>query len=355
MRIAFTHNLRLTDSEEEAEFDSAETVNAIADGLRAGGHEVEKIEVTGPASRLAARIESYGPDLIFNTAEGRRGRAREAFYPALFEELGFPYTGSDAYVLTVTLDKWLTKLVLGSLGIDTPRGRLVTVDDLRRMKDPGTLGLALPVIVKPNYEGSSKGIGDDAVVREPNVLADLLPRVLRSYPNGVLVEEFVAGSDVTVPFLEGRGDEGVLLPVDYVVEPTARSRFNLYDYRLKSAESSKVQVRCPPDLPRDVVSRLRAISKIAARALGIRDLGRIDFRLGEDGRIYLLEVNALPSLERGASTFAAAAREGLDYAEALGAVVESAARRQGLVIKPGARKRRPADPLRIGFTFNVKR
>ncbi len=240
MRIAFTHNLRLTDSEEEAEFDSAETVDSIAEGLRAGGHEVETIEVTGPASRLAARIESYGPDLIFNTAEGRRGRAREAFYPALFEELGFPYTGSDAYVLTVTLDKWLTKLVLGAQGIDTPRGRLVTADDLRRMKDPGTLGLALPVIVKPNYEGSSKGIGDDAVVREAKTLAELLPRALRSYPNGVLVEEFIAGTDVTVPFLEGRGDEGVLLPVDYLVEPTARSRFNLYDYRLKSAESSKV-------------------------------------------------------------------------------------------------------------------
>ena len=355
MRIAFTHNLRLTDSEEEAEFDSAETVDAIAEGLRAGGHEVEKIEVTGPASRLAARIESYGPDLIFNTAEGRRGRAREAFYPALFEELGFPYTGSDAYVLTVTLDKWLTKLVLGALGIDTPRGRLVTIDDLRRMKDPGTLGLALPVIVKPNYEGSSKGIGDEAVVRDSRTLAELLPRVLRAYPSGVLVEEFIAGTDVTVPFLEGRGDEGILLPVDYVVEPTARNTFNLYDYRLKSADSSKVQVRCPPDLPRDVVSRLRAISKSAARALGIRDLGRIDFRLGDDGRIYLLEVNALPSLERGSSTFAAAAREGLDYAESLGTVIASAARRQGLVIKSGTRRRRPAEPLRIGFTFNVKR
>src|SRR5262247_2697766 len=303
MKIAFTHNLRLTDSEEEAEFDSAETVGAIADALTAAGHDVERIEVSGPASHLAARIESIGPDLIFNTAEGRRGRAREAFYPALFEELGFPYTGSDAYVLTVTLDKWLTKLVLAQKGIDTPRARLITPEEYRRLRDPGTLGLALPVIVKPNYEGSSKGIGDDAV----------LPRALRAYPNGVLVEEFVAGTDVTVPFLEGRGDEGVLLPVDYLVDPTARSRFNLYDYRLKSADASKVSVRCPPDLPRDVVSRLRAISKQAARALGIRDLGRIDFRVAEDGRLYLLEVNALPSLERGASLYAAAAREGLDF------------------------------------------
>jgi D-alanine-D-alanine ligase len=355
MRIAFTHNLRLTDSEEEAEFDSVETVDAIADGLRADGHEVEKVEVTGPASHLAARIESIGPDLIFNTAEGRRGRAREAFYPALFEELGFAYTGSDAYVLTITLDKWLTKLVLGRQGLDTPRARLVTPDDLRRMKEPGTLGLAMPVIVKPNYEGSSKGIGDDAVVRDARQLAEVLPRALRSYPAGVLVEEFVPGTDVTVPFLEGYGDEGVLLPVDYEVDPAARSRFNIYDYRLKSADSSLVSVRCPPDLPRDLVARVRGLTKTVVRTLGMRDLGRVDFRLGEDGRIYLLEVNALPSLERGAGTFAAAAREGLDYAETLQAVVQSAARRQGLLVKAGGKKRRPPEPLRIGFTFNVKR
>jgi D-alanine-D-alanine ligase len=355
MRIAFSHNLRLTDSEEEAEFDSAETVQAIAGGLRAGGHEVETIEVTGPASHLAARLESFGPDLIFNTAEGRRGRTREAFYPSLFEELGFPYTGSDAYVLTVTLDKWLTKLVLGQKGIDTPRGRLVTPEEFRRLKDPGSLGLAFPVIVKPNYEGSSKGIVDEAVVRDPKTLAEVLPRALRAYPTGVLVEEFVAGTDVTVPFLEGRGDDGVLLPVDYLVDPSARSRFNLYDYRLKSAEANKVSVRCPPELPRDVIARLQAISKVATRTLGIRDVGRVDFRLGEDGRIYLLEVNALPSLEHGASLFAASGREALSYDETLQSIVESAARRQGLVVKPGARRRRPADPLRIGFTFNVKR
>jgi D-alanine-D-alanine ligase len=355
MRIAFTHNLRLTDTEEEAEFDTPETVDAIAEALRSGGHEVEKIEVTGPASRLSARIESYGPDLIFNTAEGRRGRAREAFYPALFEELGFPYTGSDAYVLTVTLDKWLTKLVLSERGIDTPRARFITPDQLRRIKDPGTLGLALPVIVKPNYEGSSKGIGDDAVMRDARTLGEMLPRALRSYPTGVLVEEFVAGTDVTVPFLEGRGDDGVLLPVDYLVDPTVKSRFNIYDYRLKTTEANKVSVRCPPDLPRDLISRLQALSKLAARTLGIRDVGRIDFRLGEDGRIYLLEVNALPSLERGASLYAAAARVGLNQTETLQSIVESAARRQGLVVKPGARKRRAADPLRIGFAFNVKR
>src|SRR5438105_7973042 len=154
MKIAFTHNLKLTEAEEEAEFDTVETVDAIAGALAVGGHEVEKIEVSGPASHLAARIEAFAPDLIFNTAEGRRGRAREAFYPALFDELNFPYTGSDAYVLTVTLDKWLTKLYVAAHGIDSPRGRLVTARDLASLGE-ASLGLAFPVIVKPNYEGSS--------------------------------------------------------------------------------------------------------------------------------------------------------------------------------------------------------
>src|SRR5579883_250324 len=130
MKIAFTYNLRLTDAEEEAEFDTPETVEAIAQALGKAGHDVARIEVTGPASHLAARLEAFSPDLIFNTAEGRRGRAREAFYPALFEELGYPYTGSDAYTLTVTLDKWLTELILGAHGIESPRGRLVSLRDL---------------------------------------------------------------------------------------------------------------------------------------------------------------------------------------------------------------------------------
>jgi len=357
VKIAFTHNLRLTDSEDEAEFDSVETVDAVANGLREGGHEVEKIEVTGPASHLAARIESYGPDIIFNTAEGRRGRSREAFYPALFEELGFPYTGSDAYVMTVTLDKWMTKLVLGAQGMDTPRARLVVPDDMQRGRDIGMLGLAFPVIVKPNYEGSSKGIGDDAVARDARALLDMLPRALRKYPAGVLVEEFIPGTDVTVPFVEGVGDDGgVLMPVDYVIEPGARTRFNIYDYRLKSSEAARVSVRCPPDLQRDVVARLRSLTKSVVRSLGIRDLARVDFRLGEDGRIYLLEVNALPSLEPGSSTFSAAAREGLDYEATLRAIVTSAAQRQGLLLpQVGKQRKRLPEPLRIGFSYNVKR
>src|SRR3569833_3431401 len=113
MKVAFTYNLRLTDvreTEKEAEYDSAETVNAIAQALEAAGHEVEKVEVSSPASNLLERLEAIDPDIVFNTAEGDRGRMHETFYPALFEELGIPFSWSDANTFTITLDKWLTKL-----------------------------------------------------------------------------------------------------------------------------------------------------------------------------------------------------------------------------------------------------
>ena len=366
MKIAFTHNLRLTNAEDEAEFDTVETVDAIASALSASGHEVEKIEVSGPASHLAARLEAFAPDLIFNTAEGRRGRAREAFYPGLFEELGFPYTGSDAWVLTVTLDKQLTKSHLSATGIDSPRGRLVMPRDLLPGAAGGSigsagagdsLGISFPAIVKPNYEGSSKGIGDDAVARDPKQLKQLLARALEQYPAGVLVEEFVAGIDVTVPFVEGLGDDGVLAAVEYVIDPAARSKYNIYDYRLKNTEPGKVQVRCPAELPRDVTARVRALSKQVVRALGLRDVARIDFRLGDDGRIYLLEVNALPSLEPAAGLFAATKREGLHFEGTINAIVKSAALRWKLTGPnvAAAKPRKSPDRLAVGFTFNMKR
>src|SRR6476660_6229030 len=140
MKVAFTHNLRLSDireSEKEAEYDSAETVSAIAAALEVAGHEVEKIEVSGPASNLLERLEQIDPDIIFNTAEGERGRMREAFYPALFEELGIPFTGSDAYTNAITLDKYLTKLIVQRAGIETARGVLVTLRNYESIIERG--------------------------------------------------------------------------------------------------------------------------------------------------------------------------------------------------------------------------
>ena len=365
MKVAFTYNLRLADvrdTEKEAEFDSAETVNAIAQALEAAGHEVEKVEVSGPASSLLDRLEAIDPDIVFNTAEGDRGRMREALYPALFEELGIPFTGSDAYTNAITLDKWLTKLIVQKAGVETVRGALVTVRNFESILERGA-GLAFPVIVKPNHEGSSKGIyngngGLGSVIKEPRDLPAALKVALRTYPDGVLVEEYIDGIDIAVGFIDGVGhDDGLLAPVELVYSDGNERPFHIYDYRLKNVEPGKVQYRCPANLPRDVAARVRQISHEVIRALGLRDLARMDFRIAPDGRIYLLEVNALPQLAQHSSLFAATAQLGLTYQAAIHAVLNAAALRSGLATAsqlniPRAKK---SQPIRVGFTYNVKR
>jgi D-alanine-D-alanine ligase len=355
MRIALTHNLRISEAEDEAEFDTRETVDALAGSLERLGHRVERIEVSGPASRTVARLEAFGPDLIFNTAEGRRGRFREAFFPALFDELGMPYTGSDAYALALTLDKQLTKLVLSQHGIPTPRWQFV--------EDPSHLqvnALRYPVIVKPNFEGSSKGITQDSVVEDPVRLHEVVREALSRYPAGLLVEEFVAGRDLTVPFLEGAAPErgGVLQPVEYVIDPAAGAgrRYAIYDYDLKTRLDRFVTVRAPARVKRSQSERILDLCRRVYRELGIRDLGRIDLRLGEDDSLHFLEINALPSLEPGAGIYAAAALEGLHADAVLGAVIQSAVARHGIVDKSARRGRpRRTEALKVGFSFNVKR
>lgn len=354
MRIALTHNLRLSDSEDEAEFDTRETVDGLAGAIERLGHRVERIEVSGPASRTVTRLEAFGPDLVFNTAEGRRGRLREAFFPALFDELGMPYTGSDAYALALTLDKQLTKLVLAQHGVATPRWQYV--EDADRLQ---VNALRYPVIVKPNFEGSSKGITQDSVVEDPLRLHEVVRAALARYPAGLLVEEYVAGRDVTVPFLEAAAPDrgGVLQPVEYVIdEAAAGRRYAIYDYELKTRLDALVSVRAPAKVKRGQAERIHQLCRTAYRVLGIRDLGRIDLRLGDDGQLHFLEINALPSLEAGAGIYAAAALEGLHADGVLGAVIESAVRRFNIV-DAGARRGRPrrADRLKVGFTFNVKR
>jgi D-alanine-D-alanine ligase len=352
MLIAFTHNLQLSDREEEAEFDRPETVHAIAKALQRFGHAVELIEVSGPASRVVARLEALNPHLVFNTAEGKTGRYREAFYPGLFDQLGLAYTGSDAYVCTLTLDKGLAKMKLAARGIPTPRWLFLT--DLGQLSP---LDLRFPLIIKPNFEGSSKGITQDSIVEDEAGLRKVAGELLTQYPEGLLVEEYIEGKDVTVPFLEtvSPRTNGVLEPAEYIFNSdlTGNRRYDIYDYDLKNLHDRAVSVKIPASLSEPQKNRLQELSAQVVKVLGIRDFGRIDYRITPEGSIYFIEVNALPSLEPGASIYQAARRAGLASDEEVPySIVRSAARRFGIEMKRAVRR---TGQYRVGLTYNLKR
>lgn len=359
MRIALTHNLKITGSPEEAEFDSPETIDAIAEALERGGHEVERIEVSGPASRVIARLEALQPDLIFNTAEGHKGKTREAFYPSLFDEMGIPYTGSDAYTHAIALDKALTKRVLAAYAVPMPRSRLIR----RASLESGALDdVVFPVIVKPNFEGSSKGISAArSVCEDGHELADVIDRQLPRFEAGLLVEQYLRGFDVACSFVEGLGDEGILEPIEYVLDPFHAGPYNVYDYHLKNARPEQVSFRAA-ELPPGIAARLRALTGRIVRALDIKDYARCEFRItastagDREPGVHFLEVDGLPSLHPEQPMFVAAARTGVDFDGVIRAIVRSACKRRGLLpLLDGPPRKTKRSALRVGFTYNMRR
>lgn len=321
MRIAFTHDLRLSEREDDVEIDRPETVEAIIESLSRLGHEVEPIEVTGPVSRVVARIEALQPDLVFNTAKGRRGRSRAGVYPGLFDRLGVAFTGADAYASTLALDKHLTKLALAAQGISTSRSLFAPdLDALERAAG----SLTFPVLARPNFEGRPAGKNEEAIVERSDELAERVSAWLERYPAGVLVEEHVAGTDLVVMYLE-------------------------------KASKAANGILPPAELPAALRERAVADSLKIVRALTLRDFGRIDYRLGADGHLYFLEADALPSLAPGALIYAAAEAAGAGGIDAvLEAIVQSASERfqiPAAVVRGKAKKK----GLRVGLSFNLKR
>ncbi len=290
---------------------------------------------------------------MFNTAEGSRGRFREAFYPALFDWLGLAFTGSDAYVCALTLDKALTKLMLDGHGVRSPRGTVV--EDISKLD---VTGWRFPLIAKPNYEGSSMGITTDFVVDDEASLRSLLITLLGRYPAGILVEEFIVGRDLVVPFVERASPKtgGVLEPASYHFDTayTGDRKYQLYDFELKTVGFEAVHVKVPAEITEAQRAKVMDLSRTVFRVLGVRDAGRIDFRVGDDGELYFIELNALPSFEKGASLYVSGALAGLESTESvLDAVVKSAADRYGISVAK-SRQRRRSSQLRVGITFNLR-
>ena len=187
-------------TDENEEFDSPETIGALAQLFAQEGYVVTVLEAD---RSLPRRLTSGNFDLVFNIAEGRGGRCREALVPALCEMLGLHYTGSDPLTLAATLDKDVAKRLLMGV-VKTPGWRVV-----RTLADLQDFDLAFPVIAKPNDEGSSKGIHDDCKCADLPALESLCRRLLDDYGRPVLVEAFVRGPEVTVGVVGNRQPEVV--------------------------------------------------------------------------------------------------------------------------------------------------
>jgi D-alanine-D-alanine ligase len=200
MRIGLSYDLKSTitksDNLDDAleEYDSPETVEVISSALEKKGHRVVKL---GGGAQFLDNIRCEQVDIVFNFSEGRGNyRSREAQVPAVLEMLDIPYTGSDPLTLAVCLDKPITKKLVSLAGVHTPKWLII--NNTQELVKADWKGFPFPVIIKPAYEGSSKGIRSTSLAENVKQAEEEVKRILKGYNQPVMIEEFIDGEELTV-------------------------------------------------------------------------------------------------------------------------------------------------------------
>ncbi|KPJ67292.1 MAG: D-alanine--D-alanine ligase [Coxiella sp. DG_40] len=291
MKIALTYDLKEDylalgfSSEQAAEFDKQETIDAIADAITCLGHQVERI---GNLRQLIAALsQNRSWDLVFNIAESMYGFGREATIPCILEAFKIPYTFSDPLVLAIGLHKGMTKRLARDLGVPTAEFEVVnSCDELRN------ISLPYPVFVKPVAEGTSKGIGDKSIVHSDAELLSSCSEILEKFSQPVLVESYLSGREFTVGMIGTRNEAKVLGIME--VRFKNRSPDSIYGSKTKENYLSKVEYTLLKE--ERLFAKISKISLDVWRGLGCRDAGRVDIKLNAQGDPMFMEINPLAGL-----------------------------------------------------------
>jgi len=302
------------------EYDSSETVELIATSLEAEGHTVTML---GGGRQFLSKINREKVDFVFNIAEGRGTyRSREAQVPAVLEMSDIPYSGSDPQCLAICLDKPLTKRLVALEGVSTPTWRVI--NDRQELSQMDFCGFPFPAIIKPAYEGSSKGIRLTSLVENPKQAIEAIEGLLGKYHQPAMIEKVILGDEVTVGIV-GNSPPKVLGVMR--VLPRQRNDYFLYTLEVKRNYLELVDYECPACLEEKVLQRIQTSSLKAFQALGCRDFARVDFRISAGGVPYFLEINPLPGLGTHSDLVIMATKMGCNHRQLISAVLDAALER----------------------------
>jgi D-alanine-D-alanine ligase len=302
------------------EYDSPETVELIAIAFAKGGHSVVRL---GGGRDFLNNILQEDVDIVFNIAEGRGSyRGREAQVPTVLEMLGIPYSGSDPECLTLCLDKSLTKQVVATASVHTPRWWLVK--DSQELLEVPWKQFNFPTIIKPVWEGSSKGIYADSLAVSWQQAIEVAGQLIENYRQPVMVEEFIDGDEVTVGMV-GNFPPNVL-GIMRIVPRLKNDRF-IYSLEIKRDYKNMVDYECPAQLEADILEQIRLSALRIFEVTGCRDFARLDFRVSTGGTPYFIEINPLPGLGTHSDLVIMALKLGCTHEQLINAVLDAAVAR----------------------------
>ncbi|MEA2036526.1 MAG: ATP-grasp domain-containing protein [Nanoarchaeota archaeon] len=318
------------EGEKYAEFDSIETINDLADAIKANNHDVEVIDVKEDIKEVL-KNKKEDIDLVFNVAEGLVGNDREALVPKICEELNIPFTASGSVTLITTLDKAKTKQILEKNNIPTPKFQVF--EDENQEAD----NLKFPLLVKPLLEGSSKGVFNENLVNNEHSLKKITKKIIKQYSQPAIVEEFINGREFTVSVI-GYIDPIVLPIVEIKFDHLPEDIHPMDSYEAKwihdNPKTADLVLKCPAELEKELKEQITKTALNTYKTLDCKDWSRIDVRLDKNNIPHILEVNALPGFMKdpihNSRLPKAAYANGWTYEKLIGEVISSAIERYDL-------------------------
>ncbi len=290
------------------------TVDAVAECLASEGNEITPVPVFTD-SKWIDKLRRARVDLVFNLCESIDGIATlEPPVISVLELLGLPYTGSSSWTTSLTLRKHVVNGALERAGLPVPKFALV--------RPGGSIpNVGFPAICKPAAEDASIGIEQRSVVRTSRALTERVSAMLERWDE-VLVQRYVDGREINVGIVGN-----AVLPIaeiDFGKMP--KGMWRIVTYRSKWEDGCDEDIgstpHCPARLPASAASHIRKIAMAAWKIAGGAGYGRVDMRIDERGRPWILEVNANPDISPGAGLARMARVAGIEYGPLIRRVCE---------------------------------
>ncbi|MGD8910409.1 MAG: ATP-grasp domain-containing protein, partial [Chromatiales bacterium] len=296
-------------------------IRRITNSLKRAGHQVKAFEgdkdlIDSLEEFMPRTLVGERPGMAFNLSYGIQGQARYTHVPSILEMVGVPYVGSGPLAHSLALDKVVAKMLFVQNNVPTP--------DFAVLNAPGfeMPELEFPLIVKPKNEAVSFGI---RIVKNEIELREAADIIFKEFDQPVLTEQYIEGREINVGLLGNGATLETFMPAELVFGEGGPNIYTEEDKRQKSGR--KVNVVCPAPLEKNITTEAQAIARRAFTVLGCYDCARVDLRMDNDGRLYVLEVNSLPSLGEHGSYVAAAEAMGLNFAGLVNRLVEVASAR----------------------------
>lgn len=326
MHIAIAHNAVAQRSTPD-ELDVIVQVESVQSALYRLGYATSVVAVDLDLSAVSHRISAIKPNLVFNLVESLAGSGRLIHcFPALLDALGVAYTGASAEALFFTSNKVLAKERLHLAGLSTPMW--VGGESGKTEALPDSSVWPHQWIIKSVWEHASIGLDETALIRGSQTLhlPALMGQRAASLGGNCFAEAFIDGREFNLSVIDGENGPSVLPPAEIVFEGFGQDKPRIVDYNAKWEPDSYAFHHTPrcfefADRDADLISQLTASALKCWDLFHLRGYARVDFRVDNENRPWILEVNANPCISPDAGFAAAVAQSAMAYDAAIERIV----------------------------------